>query len=116
MTRWRTGRNARCFMIGAGCLRASVMDGTYDPYPKRMLDMVARLRLLRALEWLRQDGAGAANVAQRLETLPAELRGARFLGSPPTASTWRHRAMPGARVGGRLRPRFPAFFTRAQVP
>lgn len=65
-----------CAANAIGCILTRISGPAYSQYGKRQQDVAARLRLLQAVLWLREQAAADATtpLAERLDDLPAALR------------------------------------------
>lgn len=63
----------QCIANAAGCILAQIAAPTFDPYPRRIQDANAKLRLLALLVRLRADAADARPFAERLQAHAGEV-------------------------------------------
>lgn len=63
----------QCIANAAGCILAQIAAPTFDPYPRRIQDANAKLRLLALLVRLRADAADARPFAERLRAHAGEV-------------------------------------------
>lgn len=62
----------QCIDNAAGCILTKIAAPAYSDYQLRLQDSGARLRLVGALLWLREQADGSVSMSQLLTTLPEE--------------------------------------------